>query len=383
MINKNIIYLGLVSFFTDFASAMINPILPIFIVVYLNEGVDKLGIIVAIATLVSYALRLVSGYISDRYGIVKPLVVAGYALSALSKPLMGFATSYKSVAVLKAFERVGKALRSAPKDALIANYGKKSQMGKTFGFHKTLDIAGELLGTVLLFLLLYFLGKSEEIIRNIFYATIIPGAIALFIVIFFVKDAPKKKVKKEFKLTDQDKVVVGNLFFYFIFIFFFFNEAFFTMQAKDVGIDTVFIPLLFIVSTLTQTLTSYISGIIIDKTGHYTALIISYLFGILSLLLLNLNQDIFIWAAFGFLGLFTVFSLNANRAYIASFCDNKASVYGIFYAAIALFGSLGAYAIGYLWEYFGKSFALNFALIGTSITTFIFLSKIIYKYFRN
>jgi len=88
-IDTNVVMLGWVSFFTDMASAMINPILPIFVVVTLHEGVDKLGIIVAIATFISYALRLLSGYISDKYGIVKPLVVSGYALSAISKPQRG------------------------------------------------------------------------------------------------------------------------------------------------------------------------------------------------------------------------------------------------------------------------------------------------------
>ncbi len=115
-IDKNVVMLGWVSFFTDMASAMINPILPIFVVLFLHEGMDKLGLIVAIATFVSYALRLLSGYISDRYGIVKPLVVGGYALSALSKPLMGLSQGYHSVAGLNALERLGKGIRSAPKD---------------------------------------------------------------------------------------------------------------------------------------------------------------------------------------------------------------------------------------------------------------------------
>ena len=111
-IDKNVVMLGWVSFFTDMASAMINPILPIFVVTILHEGMDKLGIIVAVATFISYSLRLNSGYISDRNGIVKPLVVGGYALSAFSKPLIGLTHSYKGVAALKAFERFGKGLRS-------------------------------------------------------------------------------------------------------------------------------------------------------------------------------------------------------------------------------------------------------------------------------
>ena len=173
-IDKNIVYLGWVSYFTDMASAMINPILPIFVVTVLHEGYDKLGFIVAVATFISYALRLLSGYISDRYGVVKPLVVSGYLLSAVSKPLIAFSQSYKSVALLRGVERLGKGVRSAPKDLLISVYARKKEEGRTFGFHKTMDIAGELSGTLLVFALLYYFGQSEEMIRNIFIATLIP-----------------------------------------------------------------------------------------------------------------------------------------------------------------------------------------------------------------
>ncbi len=373
--NKNIVYLGFVSFFTDLVSAMVNPILPIFVVVYLGEGMDKLGIIVAIATFVSYALRLLSGYISDRYGIVKPLVVAGYALSAFSKPLMGFSKGYVSVAFLKASERLGKALRSAPKDSLIAYFGDEKKMGKTFGFHKTLDIAGEFSGTVLLFLVLYLVGQSEEIIRDIFFATFLPGIIALFIVVFFVEDVSKKEKKEAFSLSKEDKRVIGDLFFYFIFIFFFFNEAFFTMQAKEVGIKIAFIPLLFIVSTFVQTLTSYYSGILIDKIGVEKTLLISYIFGILAQIFLFFQIELLTWISYAFLGLFTVFSLNANRAYIAKNSKNRASVYGVFYAGVALFGAIGAYIIGFLWDKVGMDKALIFSLSGILCVFFIFFIK--------
>lgn len=121
---------------------MINPILPIFVVTVLHEGMDKLGLIIAIATFVSYALRLVSGYISDRLGIIKPLVVGRYTLPTLSKPLMGFTQEYKGVATIKAIERLEKGLRSDPKDLLVAKYSHVNALGKTFGFQKTLDVSG-------------------------------------------------------------------------------------------------------------------------------------------------------------------------------------------------------------------------------------------------
>jgi MFS family permease len=376
-IDRNVLMLGWVSFFTDMASAMINPVLPIFVVMVLHEGMDKLGLIVAIATFVSYALRLASGYFSDRYNIVKPLIVGGYALSAVSKPLIGLTDGYQSIAGLKAVERLGKGLRSAPKDLMIARYSKKHSTGKTFGFHKTLDIAGELSGILILFGLLMYFGQSEAVMRNIFYATLIPGILGLFIVIFFVHDIPKSKrtPKRLFVLTVNDKKSIGSLFFYFLFLLFVFSDSFFTMQAKGVGISTEMIPLLFVVSAGVQTLSSYFFGLLIDRFGVKRILGFSYISAVTAQGLLCLERPLFTWFAYAFLGLFTVASLNANRAFIAQNADNKGSVYGIFYAGVALFGALGAYIAGLIWEFFGMQTALGFSLSGTLLlfTAFVFV----------
>jgi len=374
-IDKNVVMLGWVSFFTDMASAMINPVLPIFVVVVLHQGMDKLGLIVAIATFVSYALRLLSGYISDRYGIVKPLVVGGYALSALSKPLISLTHGYKSVAALKALERLGKGLRSAPKDLMISRYSKANASGKTFGFHKTLDIAGEFSGIVILFGVLWFFGQSETVIRAIFYATLIPGLIGLILVAFFVRDIPKSPSlsKERFRLTPKDKKSIVSLLFYFVFLLFMFSDAFFTMQAKQTGISTTLIPLLFAVSAGVQTVTSYGFGILIDRFGAKRMLMFAYLCGVVAQGFLYLDDALFTWIAYAFLGLFTVASLNANRALISQQADNRGSVYGIFYAGVALFGAVGAYIIGMLWEYFGMQSALLFSLTGTSLLMILFV----------
>ncbi len=370
-IDDNILYLGWVSFFTDMASAMINPILPVFVVSVLHEGYDKLGFIVAVATFISYALRLVSGYISDRYGIVKPLVVSGYLLSAVSKPLIAFSHSYKSVALLRGVERLGKGVRSAPKDLLISAYAGKKEEGRAFGFHKTLDIAGELSGTLLIFGILYFYGQSETMIRTIFIATLIPGIIGVVIVALWVKDVPKNKsVGYGFRITSEDRYVVKRLFVYFLFLFFIFSDAFFTMRAKNIGFETFMIPLLFVVSTATQTVISYPVGKLIDRFGVGYVLGFAYLSGVVAQVLLLVGSEAAIWTAYAFLGVFTVTSLNANRAYIAANATNKGSIYGVFYAGIALFGATGALVCGYLWEYLGMDKALLFSLGGT---VFVFL----------
>jgi MFS family permease len=374
-IDKNVVMLGWVSFFTDMASAMINPILPVFVVAVLHEGMDKLGIVVGVATFVSYLLRLLSGYISDRYGIVKPLVVGGYALSALAKPLIGFSHSYQSVTALKALERFGKGLRSAPKDLMISVYSDSHASGRTFGFHKTLDIAGELSGILGLFGALWYFGQDEAVMRHIFYATLLPGLIGLVLVIFFVRDVPAQKhaLSAPFALTRNDMKTVKTLGFYFLFLLFVFPDAFFAMQAKEVGVGVAFIPLLFALSAGVQTLSSYGLGVLVDRFGAKRVLLFGYLSAVAAQGLLYLQDPLFTWIAFAFLGLFTVASLNANRAYIAERADNRGSVYGVFYAGVALFGAIGAYVGGMIWEHFGMQNALLVSLCGTLAMALMFL----------
>lgn len=377
-INKNVVMMGLVSYFTDFASAMITPILPIFVVIVLHEGMDKLGLIVAVATFISYALRIFSGYIADKFEVVKPLVVGGYLLSTISKPLFGFAHDYIAVGALRSAERFGKGVRAAPKDLLISHYSHKDHSGKTFGFHKTLDLAGELSGALFLFLMLYHFGQSETVMRNIFIATIIPGLIGVFIVIFFVKDIQKKQdigPRLTFRLTQQDKQTAKRLVFYFFYMMFALDSAYFTMEAKSVGIATLVIPLLFMVSTTMQSLTSYYFGMLTDKIGVKKVMGVAYTSGVLAQFFLFLQTPVFTWIAFGFLGLFTVISLNANRSYIAKTADNRGVVFGLFYACVALFGAVGAYISGVIWEHYGMHASLTLSFVATAVITLLFFVK--------
>ena len=371
--NKNIYYLGFVSFFTDLASAMITPILPIYIVYILHDGVDKLGIIVAIATFVSYFFRILFGYLSDRFQIVKPFLVFGYLVSAITKPLFAYATSFQAIAALQSTERLGKAIRSAPKDTLISYYAKENQSGKTFGFHKTMDIAGELFGAIVIFFIFYLYGDNVAVFKNIFLSTIIPGVIAILIIAFFVEESAPKSKTIIYRFQKADYRLFPLLLSYLFFTFFILSDSFFIITAKESGYITAYLPLLMIALTLTQTLFSYYFGIMSDRKSTLFVLRISYLFGILSIgaLLLNL-----IAISFVFLGVFTVASLNAARSYISINAINKASIYGIFYAGIALFSSLGALSIGYIWHYFGQESALCFSLFGMIITFVVSLLKI-------
>jgi MFS family permease len=197
-----------------------------------------------------------------------------------------------------------------------------------------------------------------------------------------VQDIPglKRVVRQSFTLTEKDKKTIRSLFFYFFFLLFIFSDAFFTMQAKEVGIATAVIPLLFAVSAGVQTLTSYGFGIFIDSFGARRILLFAYVCGAAAQGLLYLQDPHLTWIAYAFLGLFTVASLNANRAFISQNADNRGSVYGVFYAGVALFGATGAYVSGMIWEHFGISSALLFSLTGTLFLSLLFIGSILYRY---
>lgn len=177
--------------------------MPIFVVYVLEEGVDKLGIVIAIATFVSYAFRILFGYLSDRFQIVMPFVVAGYFISALSKPLLAYANGYSGVGLLRGVQRMGKSIRSASKDSLISGYVKNKEHGETFGFHKSMDIAGELAGALIVLL------------------------IFTFIALAFMKDAPKTPKRERSVINEEDYKLFPILFIYFGFRFFIMSERIF------------------------------------------------------------------------------------------------------------------------------------------------------------
>ena len=166
--NKNIVALGFVSFFTDIASSMVTPLIPIFVVYFLHEDVQTLSEIIALTTFASYALRIVFGYLGDKYQITKPFVVAGFFISAITKPLFHWASSWQDIVFLQTIERMGKAIRSASKDSLISAYVEPNKSGVAFGFHKMMDIAGELVGALIIFATLSWLGQSEGLIKTLF-----------------------------------------------------------------------------------------------------------------------------------------------------------------------------------------------------------------------
>ena len=271
----NVIALGLVSFFTDFSTEMILGILPLFIVTNLGAPKAVLGGIEGSAELISYAFRMVSGSLSDRLGKRKIFVLAGYGLSTISKPFFALTTGWLDAFFVRAADRTGKGLRTAPRDALIADSIQESSSGKAFGIHRTIDQSGAIVGPIAAFALFQIMD-----VRGIFLVSLIPGAVAVMILIFLVKEVAIKRGVSTATITTAittkvissfSKVLKGNRPFTLliiisgIFSLGAFNYSFILLKASNLGIGKDVIPLIYAIINISHTAIGIPTGILARK----------------------------------------------------------------------------------------------------------------------
>jgi MFS family permease len=216
--------MGLVSFFTDLSTEMVMSVLPLYIVKDLDLSRTFLGAIEGSGEFVNYIFRIPSGYISDKIRKRKILVVIGYGISTISKPFFIFVTSFMDTITVRITDRIGKGIRTAPRDALIVDSVDESNTGKAFGIHRTLDQIGAIVGPLFAFLILELFGGN---IQHIFLLSIIPGIVSLVILIHFVKDKiidreideeGKKLVKITFFSNLKNLFIENKIFVYLVII---------------------------------------------------------------------------------------------------------------------------------------------------------------------
>jgi len=365
--------MGFVSFFTDFSTEMILGILPLFIVSNLGASRAILGAIEGSAELTSYASRLVSGSLSDKLGKRKIFVLAGYGLSTISKPFFAVATGWFEAFIVRAADRVGKGVRTAPRDALIADSIPESSSGKAFGIHRTLDQAGAIVGPVVAFALLQIIG-----IRGIFLFSLIPGAIAVVILIFIVKDVAAKRRINTTMLSNVGNVLKGNRPFVLllvisgIFSLGAFNYSFVLLKASGLGINKNVIPLVYAVINVAYTIVSFPAGLLADKIGKEEVLIIGYaIFAFSTLLMVEFTgNSLYAYLLAAVFGTYMGISETLQRAiiprYIAS--ELRGTAYGVYNLVVGSGFFASNIVFGFLWDNYNLNFAsyysVTFALAG-------------------
>lgn len=397
--------LGIVSLFTDAASEMIYPLIPVYVAA-LGSGAILLGVIEGVAETTASMLKLISGIISDKIGKRKLLVLIGYSISSLIRPLTGIVTSAWEIIIIRMFDRVGKGIRTAPRDALIASSVDESIRGKSYGFHRAMDNTGAVIGPVLaiITLLILFIGfgmkDSLLALRWTFILAIIPGILAVLTIIFFVKEsAPDNRIGKRFtfSLKSFDKNFRNYLLIMILFTLGNSSDAFLLFRVQesihksgavvnlvnsiaplhsmvasfgDVAaqskvINILFLPLVWAFFHIIKVIFSTPLGALSDKIGRKIVINIGwgiYAFVYISFaLLIFLSPDLQIVATFilfAIYALFYAFTEGAEKAFVADLVNDekRGTAFGLFNFSIGL-GALPASIIfGFLYSFFDMRF---------------------------
>lgn len=381
-IGRNIILLGLVSLLTDLSSQMVFPLVPLYLTSVLGASAAVVGLVEGAAETTASFLKVFSGYWSDKIKKRKPFVLIGYSLSAFSKPLFALATLWPVVLGVRVFERIGKGLRSAPRDAIVADSAEKEVWGKAYGFQRSMDGLGSILGAVMAFLLLPILGFTK-----IFWWAFIPGLFAIIAILFIKEKAqsePKKSIEKSSAPRISLKLLSNNLRLFIvasgIFALGHFGYAFMLLKAKDIGLSNENAILMYVLFYGVYTLFTIPAGVLSDKIGRKYILILSHLFFvIISIGLIFAQSFAILILMFVLYGLFFGMIDGAQRAFVVDLCpkDMKATALGTFQTAIGLTALPGGFLMGLLWDKFGSGATFMYsAILGTlALIIILFVKK--------
>jgi len=379
-IGRNVIILGLVSLFTDVSSQMVFPLIPLFMVTILGAGAWAVGLVEGAAETTASLLKVFSGYWSDRLQKRKPFVVFGYSMSAITKPLFAAVSVWPIVLVVRIVERIGKGIRTAPRDAIVAESVDLDVRGKAYGFHRTMDGIGSILGAILAFFLLPHFGY-----RNIFLFALAPSIIAVFFVsLVKEKSQSEKGVGRISTLKVSLAALPGNLRFFIIIATIFtlghFGYAFLLLKAKNIGLSDQYAILLYVLFYCAYTLFSIPAGVLSDRIGRRSVLMIGYgLFALTSLGLIFSSSISSLLLLFIIYGVFYAGIDGVQRAYVVDLAPPhlKATALGTFHTAVGLAALPGGLIAGLIWDKISPegTFIYGMALSLVSLAMFLRLKR--------
>ena len=359
-LDRNVYALAAVSFFTDIATEMIYPLLPLFLSTTLGASASFVGAIEGAAESVAALLKLASGWWSDRVRKRKIFVVAGYVLASVIRPFVALAQTVTQVLLIRVGDRIGKGLRNSPRDALIADSVDPSMRGRAFGLRSAADNAGALLGPLIAFALIDWGGLN---LRTVFLLTAIPGAIAIAVVVFGVREVPHHGAPPAKKA--ELRAGMGRRFWAFLAVIFVFTlgnstDAFLLLRAKDLGVPVALAPILWALLNAVKSLSNVPLGALSDRIGRKPVLVAGWLvYALIYFLFARATQAWHAWALFAAYGIYFGFTEGAELALVADVVpsDRRGSAYGWYYLAIGIGALPASLMFGTLWDRFGQATA--------------------------
>lgn len=375
-INRNVLSLGIVSLLTDLSSEMLTPVLPLFLANVLKVDKSIIGLIEGIAESTASLLKVYSGWLSDRITARKPLIFAGYGLSALVKPLLLLAAGWPIVLVYRFLDRIGKGIRSSPRDAVIADSVAETDRGMAFGFHKMMDTTGAVLGPLIAYLLL---AKSPLAFTKVFWAAIIPAILGVVCILVFVQDK-KGESRGQKPLPSFNLSLLGPDFGKFLIVVLLFSlatfsEAFLALRAQDMNIKASVIPLLFLFFNLVAAALAYPTGVISDRLGRKGMLLLGYLiFCLVNLGFAFGNKPIHAWLLFGLFGLYAAATAGVQKALVVDLVapELRGTALGTYNCAVGIAAFPASLIAGVLWQSLGAPVTFLFAAVLSLMASLLF-----------
>jgi len=352
--SKNILLLGFVSLLNDISSEIIQPVLPIFIA-SLGGGSLAVGLIGGISDGLPSLFKVLAGYWSDRLGKRKPLVVAGYALSALGKLFLPVAATWQQVFLLKTLERSGKGVRSAPRDAMISESADKRNRGRGFGLHRAMDSTGAVIGSILA----YLLWQGGMSYSSIFMVAGVLSVVALLPFYRVTESFRAPNCEVRLKLSGLSTELRSFLLIASLFALGNFSYMFFILRAQGLfsGARAVAAPLLlYALFNLVYALLAMPIGIWSDRVGRKGVLALGYaLFALTALGFAAVTSLAGLIALFALLGLVYALVDGSERAYVSDLSPGslRGSSLGLYYGAIGVAAIISSLAAGALWAWWG------------------------------
>lgn len=358
--NENIFFAGLTSFFTDTTVYTIYPILPIFLKSMLGITVPDITIIEGVAESTSSVLKALSGWWSDRVGKNKPFMIWGYLMTAIITPAFGVVSSVYHVLFLRFVERLGKGIRTAPRDSIIAASGGKKSHGRNFGFHKAMDNTGAILGPFLAWLMIYLATKAHGSPTlgdyKLFYILAsIPAFLGVLTIGIFIKDVKYEGKSKVGKIYLKD---FNKKFYIFLSIAFIFSlgnstDSLLLLRAQDTGIKQAAVPLVYLICNFSAMILSVPIGIFSDKIGREKIIIVGYLiYAIVYFGFATVSTPIMVVALFALYGVYGAACDGIQKALVADLIGskNRGTALGLFNAAIGITLLPASIIGGLLWD---------------------------------
>lgn len=376
-LHPNVFFLGLTSLLNDISSEMIFTLLPLFLTNILGVSTIIVGLIGGISGSADALFRILSGWYSDKIGRRKSLAVFGYALSAVAKPFMFIAASWGAVTGIRFVDRVGKGVRNAPRDALVADSVTSQQRGKAFGIQRAMDTSGAVIGLAVAALIIYLVqGNAAELELPTFHWMVIvgsvPGILGVLVILFLVREAKKSRsAAAPDKLNNQARAKFSTQFKIYLAILGVFtlgntSDFFAILRAQNLGNSLIYVALILVMFNAIYTAVSTPAGILSDKLGRRGLLIIGWLiYAAVYAGFAVANASWVVWLLFAVYGVYYGIIEGVSRAFVADLvpAERRGTAYGWYNGVLSIALLPASLIAGWLWSAVSPASTFYFAAL--------------------